>query len=126
VRTDPNAEEVRAIVARVFAGFLPKRGAGVSPAWNSHGSRDGCTGRFPRLFEPEIAGNEQLGRGPIAEIAETIVIDRGRPVARSYRTEGYLAMWLLAVGIVQFYDDRGRMLATVNLFESLRPQRLAA
>ncbi len=60
------------------------------------------------------------------EIDETILIDQGRYVARSYRTEGYLAMWLVPVGIVQFYDDLGRMLATVNLHESLRPQRMAA
>ena len=48
-------------------------------------------------------------------------------MARSYRIEGYLAMWgSVAVGILQFYDDCGRMLATINLFEALRPQRLAA
>ena len=37
-----------------------------------------------------------------------------------------MAMWLVAAGIVQFYDARGRMLATIELFESLRPQRMAA
>jgi hypothetical protein len=37
-----------------------------------------------------------------------------------------MAMWLVAAGIVQFYDDRGRMLATINLFETLRPKRMAA
>ncbi len=60
------------------------------------------------------------------EIDETILIDQGRYVARSYRTQGYLAMWLVPVGIVQFYDELGTMLTTVNLFESLRPQRMAA
>lgn len=60
------------------------------------------------------------------ELNETILIDEGRLVARSYRTEGYLAMWLVEVGIVQFYDAEGEMLATVNLFESFQPQRLAA
>jgi hypothetical protein len=63
---------------------------------------------------------------PGAEIDETILIDQGRYMARSYRCEHYLAMWLVAVGLVQFYDDRGRMLATINLFQSLRPQRMAA
>ena len=29
------------------------------------------------------------------ELDETILIDEGRLVARSYRTEGYLAMWLV-------------------------------
>jgi hypothetical protein len=162
MRTDPNADEVRGIVERVFAGFLQNRGAGVSPARNDgagvspaskkHGSRDGrTTARFPRLFEPSPPAPlpstgegrraprhclPSTGEGSFAtqhsceelpdEIAETVIIDRGRYVARSYRTEGYLAMWLLAVGILQFYDDRGRMLATINLFESLRPQRMAA
>ena len=63
---------------------------------------------------------------PGAEIDETILIDQGRYTARSYRTERHLAMWLVAVGLVQFYDDRGRMLGTINLFQSLRPQRMAA
>ena len=60
------------------------------------------------------------------EIDETILIDQGRYVARSYRMGKYLAMWLVEVGIVQFYDDQGEMLATINLFQSLRPQRIAA
>jgi hypothetical protein len=57
---------------------------------------------------------------------ESILIDAGRYVARSYRSDDYLAMWLVEVGIVQFYDAEGEMLATINLFESLRPQRMAA
>lgn len=60
------------------------------------------------------------------DLDETILIDGGRYVARSYRADGFLAMWLVDVGIVQFYDEAGDMLATVNLFESLQPQRMAA
>jgi hypothetical protein len=60
------------------------------------------------------------------EIDEKILIERGRCVARSYRVAGWFAMWLVAVGIVQFYDDAGRMLGTVNLFETLRPKRKTA
>jgi hypothetical protein len=62
----------------------------------------------------------------LLRLDETILIDRGRCVARSYRTDGYLAMWLLEVGIVQFYNAEGDMLLTVNLFESFRGQRMAA
>ena len=71
---------------------------------------------------------ERLGATPDTptDISETILIDRGRYTARSYRTEGYMAMWLLNVGIVQFYNEDGEMLATVNLFETLEPQRVAA
>jgi hypothetical protein len=130
MRTDPSADEVRGIVNRIFEGFFRKkraktglnaRCAGLSP---SSTSREGCARpRFPRLYEaPQDDRDEPL----VLQIAETIVIDRGRYVARSYRTEGFLAMWLVAAGLVQFYDGTGRMLATINLFESLRPQRMAA
>ena len=60
------------------------------------------------------------------DIDETILIDDGRYSARSYKAYGHLAMWLIDVGIVQFYDAAGNMLRTVNLFEELAPQRMAA
>jgi hypothetical protein len=130
MRTDPKAEEVRGIVEEVFAGFLRKERR------KSAGRRSRATNRvadrFPRLYQPrnealpiDDGANDATGR-PAGEIAETILIDEGRYVARSYRTDGYLAMWLVALGILQFYDEKGRMLATINLFESLRPQRMTA
>ena len=61
-----------------------------------------------------------------SEMKETIMIDDGRYVARTYRTEGYMAMWLIRVGIVQFYDDEGNMLRTINLLRGLEPQRMVA
>jgi len=36
------------------------------------------------------------------------------------------AMWLIDVGVLQFYDADGEMLHTVNLFTELLPQRAAA
>ena len=63
---------------------------------------------------------------PWSVLDETILIDAGRYVARSYRTDEHLAMWLVEVGLVQFYDADGEMLATINLFESLTPHRMAA
>ena len=95
------------------------------------------TGRFPRLYEPDRPASgfpnstrrrddaEDAGSAS-GDIDERILIDAGRYVARSYRREGYLAMWLVAVGIVQFYDEQGQMLATINLFETLRPKIAAA
>ncbi len=59
-------------------------------------------------------------------LKETILIDDGRYVARSYRTPGFLAMWLISVGLVQFYDEQGNMLRTINLLLELEPQRMAA
>lgn len=71
---------------------------------------------------------EDLGLAPgeLADVDETIMLDEGRYVARSYRTEQYMAMWLISVGIVQFYDADGNMLCTVNLFEEYEPKRMAA
>jgi len=60
------------------------------------------------------------------DLDETILIDDGRYSARTYEADGYMAMWLLEIGIVQFYDADGNMLQTVNLFEELEPQRMAA
>ena len=38
------------------------------------------------------------------DLEETVLVDDGKYAVRSYRVEGYMAMWLLEVGIVQFYD----------------------
>ena len=62
----------------------------------------------------------------LADLDERMLIDDGKYFARSYRADGLLAMWLVEVGIVQFYDGEGNMLRTVNLFEEVRPQRMAA
>jgi len=178
MRTDPHPAQVRAIVERVFQGYLqanagpvlharqpsfprlcecpeahapgsprpeahrvPARGCGSHPEAYASGSP-----AFPRLYEPNrerCGARRKLADGTrsvpatfadgtrsvpatLLEIDETILIDDGRYVARSYRSEGYMAMWLVAVGIVQFYDAEGQMLTTVNLFETLRPVRMAA
>ena len=60
------------------------------------------------------------------DIDETILIDDGSYAARTYEVDGYMAMWLVGIGIVQFYDAEGNMLLTVNLLEELEPQRMAA
>ena len=62
----------------------------------------------------------------VEEVTETIFIERGRRLARSYRFEGLMAMWLVQEGIIQFYDADGNMLRTVNLLEHSIPQRAAA
>ncbi|MEN6458079.1 MAG: hypothetical protein ABFC63_04050 [Thermoguttaceae bacterium] len=60
------------------------------------------------------------------DLEETILVDEGRQSARTYKLDGYMAMWLVEIGIVQFYDDEGNMLRTVNLWEELEPHRMAA
>jgi hypothetical protein len=62
----------------------------------------------------------------LAGLNETVLVSNGRYAARSYRVAGYLAMWLVEVGLLQFYDAQGNMLRTVNLFEEREVERLAA
>jgi hypothetical protein len=64
--------------------------------------------------------------GHLTDLDERIMLDDGRYVARSYRVDEFLAMWLIDVGLVQFYDGAGNMLRTVNLFEEIQPHRMAA
>jgi hypothetical protein len=62
----------------------------------------------------------------VDDLQENIRIDRGRCVARCYRVADMFAMWLIDIGVLQFYDADGEMLHTVNLFTELLPQRAAA
>ena len=50
-----------------------------------------------------------------SDIDEKIRIDGGNYRARTFRHQGLMAMWLIALGVVQFYDRNGKMLRTVNL-----------
>ena len=71
---------------------------------------------------------ERFGASPqsLFDLEEKIKIDRGKCVARSYQVEGLMAMWLMGIGIVQFYDADGNMLATINLLEEAVPQQMVA
>lgn len=62
----------------------------------------------------------------VEELEEKLLIEEGRYFARSYMAEELMAMWLIEVGVLQFYDADGNMLRTVNLFEELLPVRMAA
>lgn len=53
---------------------------------------------------------------------ETILIRDGKYRGRSYRTGGLLAMWMIEIGLVQFYAADGEMLATVSLNDRGAPQ----
>ncbi len=63
--------------------------------------------------------------GPL-ELDESMRIDGGKLVARTYRSDTHWAMWMIEIGLLQFYADDGQMLRTVNLFEELEPVRAAA
>jgi len=62
----------------------------------------------------------------ILDLHETLLVEQRRFVARTYRSRGLMAMWLLDAGIIQFYDADGTMLRTINLFKELRPHTAAA
>jgi len=59
------------------------------------------------------------------DLEETVSFEDGAVVARSYLLDNLFAMWLISVGIVQFYDAEGNMLRTVSLFQPVA-QRMAA
>jgi hypothetical protein len=60
------------------------------------------------------------------DLDERLLVDDGRYVARSYRVDELLAMWMIDVGLIQFYDSEGNMLRTVNVFEEIESHRMAA
>ena len=67
-----------------------------------------------------------IDRLSLDDLSETILIDEGAIRARSYRIENLMAMWLMEIGIVQFYDDQGNMLRRANLLSEVEPRRVAA
>ena len=62
----------------------------------------------------------------LSGMTETLLVDEGRCAARSYVAGDLLAMWLLDVGILQFYDAQGNMLRTLSLLDDSEPHRKAA
>jgi hypothetical protein len=60
------------------------------------------------------------------QIEETLLVQDGRCLARSYRTCDHFAMWLIELGLVQFYNAQGDMLLVLNLLEDVAPGRMAA
>ncbi len=83
------------------------------------------TNEVRRLVERNFC--EFLGEiVPCDEISETIRIEAGKVIARTFRTDDHMAMWFIEIGVVQFYDIDGNMLRTVNLLEEMDPVRAAA
>ena len=57
----------------------------------------------------------QLGAAApnLFDMEETVLIDDGKHAARTYRVDGLMAMWLVEIGLLQFYDAEGQ--PTVNM-----------
>ncbi len=62
----------------------------------------------------------------LEDLIETPMIEDGRCIARSYRVSTFLAMWLVDIGILQFYDESGHMLRRTNLLAEVEPRAAAA
>ena len=70
----------------------------------------------------------RLGAEPasLSDLEETLLVDQGRCAARSYVLGELIAMWLVDVELVQFYDGDGNMLQTLSLRGHAQPRRKAA
>lgn len=73
---------------------------------------------FQRYFE--------ISSDDLQDLIELPMIEDGRCMARTYRVSNLLAMWLKDVGILQFYDEQGRMLRRANLFADIDGPTAAA
>ena len=60
------------------------------------------------------------------DLEENLVIDDGACRARTYRIDTFMAMWLIDIGLLQFYDEEGNMLHHANLLARVEPRRMAA
>lgn len=80
-----------------------------------------------RLIVHQIMEDLGVARTDIQNnLSETVRIEDGRCLARSYRVDQYLAMWLIDVGILQFYDEQGNMVRRANLFAEIESRGMAA
>jgi hypothetical protein len=62
----------------------------------------------------------------IHDVIETVLVESGMCIARTYRADSFKAVWLLEEGTVQFRDADGTLLRVVNLYEEMTPVRMAA
>ena len=67
-----------------------------------------------------------LAQPSLFGLKETIFVDGGRCLARSYQVETLQAVWDIDEGIIRFVDSAGNVLRTVNLLEEVMPQLMAA
>jgi hypothetical protein len=79
-----------------------------------------------RHLVAEIIGEFGAGIQGRRDVAETLLIDDGRYVVRSYVADGLMSMWFVEEELVQFYDSDGNLLRTVNLLRKMEPRRRAA
>ncbi|MHB8974147.1 MAG: hypothetical protein ACYC3X_26380 [Pirellulaceae bacterium] len=60
------------------------------------------------------------------DLQERVRVSDGQRVAHCYRAGGLFAMWMVNVGLIQVYDQTGKMLDTLTLLNSEQQGRRAA
>ncbi len=73
--------------------------------------------RFQQHHPQRLAGSD---------IEERVRMEGGRVVAYCYRADDLFAMWLIEIGLVQFYDQDGNLLQAFELLTETRADRRAA
>jgi hypothetical protein len=68
----------------------------------------------------------ELGVRRSGDVQETIRIDVGHLLARTYKLGRMSAVWEIRSGLLRFFDARHNLLRSINLLEELSPQRMAA
>ena len=53
-------------------------------------------------------------------ILETIFVDEGRCVARTYRSGDRTATWIIEEGLIEFHDAQKKLLRTVTLSDEAK------
>lgn len=62
----------------------------------------------------------------VDDLQETLLLRSGKLAARTYKAGSLMAMWMTDTGLVQFYDDQGEMLRTLQITQQPIEQRRAA
>ncbi len=60
------------------------------------------------------------------ELEERVRVESGKVVAYCYRAGNLFAMWMIDIGLVQFYDSAGNLLPAYELPAQRTPDRRAA
>jgi hypothetical protein len=66
------------------------------------------------LHEAIAAGLSQLGMPDLPCRRTTFLIRDGNCAGQRFLFDGLQAIWLIAENVIQFYDETGRMLRTVE------------
>ena len=70
----------------------------------------------PTLLQKAIAaGLSELGMPNSPSRCTTVLIRDGYCVGRRFLLDGVQAIWLIAENLVQFYDENGQMLTSVEV-----------